>query len=82
MSQRSIEILVGRLITDEAFRDAFVMDRSATLQQFQDQGHELTPVEIDAVLTVSPEWWRDIAADFDLRLQKANLASPHTGEGT
>jgi len=82
VSQRSIEILVGRLITDEAFRDAFVMDRSATLQQFQDQGHELTRVEIEAVLTVSPGWWRDIAADFDLRLQKANLASQQTGEGT
>ena len=82
MSQRSIEILVGRLITDEAFRDAFVMDRSATLQQFQDQGHELTRVEIGAVLTVSPGWWRAIAADFDFRLQKANLASQQTGDGT
>lgn len=75
MSQRSIEILIGRLITDEAFRDAFVMNRSAALQQFQDKGHELTRVEIDAVLAVSPEWWGDAGAELDPRLQKANLAS-------
>lgn len=80
MSQRNIEIFIGRLITDEAFRDAFVMNRSAALQQFQDKGYELTRVEIEAVLSVSPGRWRDIASDLDPRLQKANLASQHTGE--
>ena len=80
VSQRSIEILIGRLITDEAFRDAFVMNRPAALQGFQDQGYELTRVEVGAILAVSPEWWRDVAAEIDPRLQKANLALEQPGE--
>jgi len=74
VSQRSIEVLIGRLITDEAFRDAFVMNRAAALQRFQETGCELTPVEVAAVLAVSPNWWRDAAAQIDLRLQKVDLS--------
>jgi hypothetical protein len=80
VSQRSIEVLIGRLITDEAFRDTFVVNRSAALQQFQDTGYELTRVEVEAILTVPPRWWRHVAADLDPRLQRANLASQETGE--
>ena len=78
MSQRNIEILIGRLITDEAFRDSFVMDRPAALTRFQETGYELTSVEIAAVLTVPVQWWRDAAAQIDVRLQKADLK--RTGE--
>ena len=74
VSQRNVEILIGRLITDEAFRDAFVMNRSAALQRFQDMGYELTAVEIAAVLAVPAQWWRDVATQIDVRLQKADLS--------
>ena len=73
MSQRSIEILVGRLITDEAFRDAFVMNRPAALQCFQDRGYDLTRIEVAAVLAVPVQWWREAATQIDVRLQKADL---------
>ena len=78
MSQRNIEILIGRLITDEAFRDSFVMNRVVTLQRFQDEGNELTPVEAEAILATSPEWWGDVAGDLDPRLQKADLGARRT----
>jgi hypothetical protein len=74
VSQRSIEILIGRLITDEAFRDSFVMNRLGVLNRFQDLGYELTRVEIAAVLSVPPQWWRDVATRIDVRLQKADLS--------
>ena len=74
MAQRSIEILIGRLITDEAFRDAFLTDGSQTLRSFGDTGHELTPLEIAAVLSTSPDLWTSAADQIDPRLQKANLA--------
>ena len=32
-----------------------------------------------AVLGVSPEWWRDVAAQIDPRLQKVNLACENIG---
>ena len=71
MSQHSIEILIGRLITDELFRDSFVMNRSAALQRFQDNGHELTAVEINATPV---HRWREVATHIDVRLQTADLS--------
>ena len=45
MAQRHIEVLVGRLITDESFRETFLEDPQAALQGFAACGHELTAVE-------------------------------------
>ena len=73
MAQRSIEILIGRLLTDEAFRQAFLKNAARTLQIFCETGHELTPLEISALLTTPPELWSEVAEEIDPRLQKANL---------
>ena len=73
MAQRSIEILIGRLITDEAFRSTFCNDASATLASFIEAGHELTATEIAAVTTTSPDLWTLVAEQIDPRLQKARL---------
>lgn len=73
MAQRSIEILIGRLITDEAFRSAFCNDASATLASFMETGHELTSTEIAALSATSPDIWTLVAEQIDPRLQKASL---------
>ena len=77
MSQRSIEILIGRLITDEAFREAFLADRCVALQGFCEAGHDLTSIEKLAVLSTPSEFWTRVAEQIDPRLQKANLAKEH-----
>ena len=73
VAQRSIEILIGRLITDEAFRTAFVESPLATLQTFIASGHELTSVEIHALNAIGRSLWGQIAERIDPRLQKAVL---------
>lgn len=73
MAQRSIEILIGRLLTDEAFREAFLKNASHALQIFCEAGHELTPLEISAFLATPQDLWSDVAEEIDPRLQKANL---------
>jgi hypothetical protein len=73
VAQRSIEILVGRLITDEAFRAAFSRNRSLALQGFQQAGYELTTTEIAAVLATSSAVWTTAAEQLDPRLQKSLL---------
>ncbi|PWT82447.1 MAG: hypothetical protein C5B57_08650 [Blastocatellia bacterium] len=78
MAQRSIEVLIGRLITDEAFRDAFLANRALVLQVFHEAGHELTPLEIAAVLCTPAALWTEIAEQIDCRLQKANLSKEYT----
>ena len=73
MAQRSIEILVGKLLTDEAFRDAFLRNASPVLQAFFETGHELTALETAAFMATPKRLWNDFAAQLDPRLQKANL---------
>jgi hypothetical protein len=73
MAQRHIEVLIGRLITDEAFRAAFLEDAKAALARFTEAGHELTPVEVAALRATSPELWNAVAEKLDPRLQKASL---------
>jgi hypothetical protein len=75
VAQRSIEILIGRLLTDEAFRVAFLDDAYAALAGFAELGHELTSVEIAALTAIHPEHWTRMAGDIDPRLQKASLKS-------
>jgi pimeloyl-ACP methyl ester carboxylesterase len=70
MSQRSVEILIGRLVTDEAFRRAFGARRCETLRGFHEAGNELTPVEIAAVSTTPFAVWNEVADAIDPRLQK------------
>ena len=73
MAHRSIEILIGRLITDEAFRTAFHRDAATALQAFIESGHELTPVEIAALRATHAEVWTQAADRVDPRLQKASF---------
>jgi hypothetical protein len=73
MAQRSVELLIGRLVTDEELRRRFVADPFETLRREQLRGFELTGAEVEALLA-SPLWlWERLAAALDPRLQKASL---------
>jgi hypothetical protein len=50
VAQRIIEMLIGRLITDEDFRAEFLENPEATLFGLSDRGVELSRAEIAAVL--------------------------------
>ena len=73
MAQRSIEVFIGRLMTDEAFREAFVVDAMAATRAFIDAGHELTSVEIAALLATRADFWEQAADELDPRVQKTSL---------
>ena len=74
MAQRSVEILIGRLITDEAFRSSFRTDAVTALAGFIESGYELTPVEITALGATPADLWERAAQDVDPRLQKVSLS--------
>lgn len=74
MAQRSIEILIGRLVTDEVFRSAFRTDAVATLVGFVESGYELTALEIDALRATPGDVWEQVAERIDPRLQKASFS--------
>ena len=77
MTQRSVEIVIGRLATDEAFRARFEHDPEGVLARLLDLGAPLTPSEVAALVATAPELWARFAAQIDPRLQKAAL-TPET----
>lgn len=75
MSQRAIEMIVGRLVTDEAFRRAFERDPRHTLEQMLAEGVSLTETEIRALIGTRPGLWSEIGDQIDPHLQKADLTA-------
>jgi hypothetical protein len=73
VAQRSVEILIGRLITDEAFRSAFHRNATTTLSRFTESGYELTVVETAALHATPADLWERVAEHIDPRLQKMSF---------
>ena len=73
MTQRSIEMVIGRLVTDEEFRATFLRDPHEALAQLLERGTHLTHAEIAALVAMDTEFWDRVADEIDPRLQKANL---------
>lgn len=73
MSQRSVEQVIGRLATDEAFRERFAGSREAALAQAIAAGLELTPVEQRALLALDIFACEQFAGHLDPRIQKISF---------
>jgi hypothetical protein len=77
VTQKSVEIVIGRLATDEALRAAFIRDPRGTLRQLGEPGLELSPVEIDALASTPLDLLDALAKWVHPRLQKAHLKRRH-----
>lgn len=73
MSQKSVEQVIGRLATDEEFRQRFEKDREALLAELVATGVQLTPVEQRALLDLNSSACQRFANCLDSRLQKISL---------
>ena len=73
MSQRTIERVIGCLLTDEELRDEFTRSPSRTLVALKEQGWELSRLEVDALLAIEIGLWSEVAARIDPRLQRCSL---------
>jgi hypothetical protein len=79
VTQRWIETVIGRLLTDEEFRRGFLVDPKQALQELIERGTDLTRTEIAALMAIDSKLWKRVAREIDPRLQKASLK---TGEVT
>lgn len=68
-----VEMLIGRLITDEQFRTDFLNSPEQTLLGLCDQGLALSRTEIAALVNTDPQLWVRAAEAIDPRLQKASF---------
>ena len=73
MSHRSVEIVIGRLATDEAFRGRFEVSREAALDELSAAGLPLTPVERRALFEIDLAACERFATCLDARLQRIDV---------
>ena len=73
MAHRNVQLVIGRLVTDEGFRLAFAADPKRTLSALAASGLPLTPTEQDALAATDPATWDRVAATLDPRLQQVAL---------
>jgi hypothetical protein len=71
MSHRGVEIVLGRLATDEATRRMFGESPGRTLRDLMDSGIELSPVELAALEALDGAAIQRFAQALDSRLRRA-----------
>ncbi len=73
MSQRTVEAVIGRLVTDEGFRRRFGDNPATVIDELIVSGAALTPVERQALLDMDTTACEQFADRLDPRLQKICL---------
>ena len=73
MAQRTVQLIIGQILTDEEFRSEFLERPIETLRSLRERGVELTNVEIDALAYTDRRFWLIGAEGIDARLQRCRL---------
>jgi hypothetical protein len=73
MSQKCVESVIGKLVTDEQFRRRFAEDPEGVLQELTACGLELSAVEMRALAGVDADAVARLADALDPRIQKADV---------
>jgi len=73
MSQKTVQFVIGWLLTDEDLRRRFVERPRETLAEMRDLGYELSMDEVDALARSDPPFWPSMARRIHPRLQRCAL---------
>lgn len=61
-------------------RRRFAEDPAAVLREFQEEGYDLTPIELDALAATRADALRSFAESIDRRIRRAD-PGPDAGRG-
>jgi hypothetical protein len=75
MAHKTVQSIIGRILTDEELREKFLVAPAATLSAFRESGLELTDDEIEALTNTDRRLWKSGADWIDSRLQRCCLKS-------
>ena len=80
MTQKNVEMVIGRLVTDADFRRRFERDPAAALDLLAGSGLELNRVERQELLALDPEAFEVLVPAVSPRLQRAGFSSDAADE--
>ncbi len=77
MSQWSVQLVIGKLVTDEGFRQRFEARAHESLAKLCEQGIDLSDGEVAAFVETNARLWSAVARQIDprLRLPRASRSS-------
>jgi spore germination protein YaaH len=75
MAHKTVQFIIGQILTDEALRAQFLDEPIETLSALRDSGFDLTNAEIDALGRTDRRLWTSGARWIDARLQRCDLGS-------
>jgi hypothetical protein len=73
VSQKTVQLIVGQILTDEELRARFLTQPIETLASLRQMGFELTNIEMDGILRTDRRLWEMGAEWIDARLQRCWL---------
>ena len=74
MAYKTVQLIIGRILTDEELREKFLVAPGETLTSLRDDlGFELTTTEIDAIASTDRQLWKAGPNWLDARLQRCPL---------
>jgi DNA-binding NarL/FixJ family response regulator len=82
VSQRGVQSVIGKLMTDADFRQRFEQRAGDCLTGLGERGVELTECEIAALVETDPRLWSRMANLIDRRLQRVGVASQSKAHST
>ena len=74
MSSWSVQLVIGRLVTDDAFRQRFETRAHESLTKLSELGIELSDREVAALLETNRQLWSATARQIDPRLRGVRAA--------
>jgi hypothetical protein len=84
MSQRDVEKLLGKILTDDEFRQSFFPVGRHSFEFAASHGLELTPVERSALSSLRSRAFECLARSLDSRISRSSSAGERlaaAGEG-
>jgi hypothetical protein len=73
MAQRTVQLIIGQILTDEEFRADFLERPLDALTSLRERGIDLTLVEVEALASTDRRLWVSGAQWLDARLQRCRL---------
>jgi len=73
MAHKTVQFVIGQILTDEELREKFLVAPVETLSAFRDSGLELSDAEIEALTNTDRKLWTSGPEWIDSRLQRCCL---------